>query len=376
MKRTIKIKGKIGEDFTINHLKTALRSATELWIYFDSIGGVADEGLEMANLIKNSTVKTIGILDNKAYSAASVMFVACDVKYVNNGSSLMMHNPYIETINNANADTLYFYAQNIKMIEKEYKDFYLKCLSIDDSKLKELMDNEITLFGNEIVELGIANKYELKAVAKFKPKQTMNFKNLVRELAKALGADDNKPEIDTMIVKSEAGDVTLYIDGESGKAYLDEELSMLITDTKYVNTDDKEVSIDAEGVLTIVENADDSENADVVANTDTDAIDTDKLADVVAKMEEQYSKVAELETKILSMTDTIETLNAKVLESITNNDEIQSMLEEERNKTKKALALLVKAEQVNNGNGDASEDNNDASQHVFDNSINKLRNKK
>jgi ATP-dependent protease ClpP protease subunit len=105
------ISGLIGEDTNlldvIKQVK-AQSSATEFVVKIDSTGGYVDTGMDIYNYLRNLK-KPITTITSKAYSIASVIFMAGDVRIIPEGTidAVMIHLPWMEVI--GDADTIAFH---------------------------------------------------------------------------------------------------------------------------------------------------------------------------------------------------------------------------------------------------------------------------
>ena len=69
-------------------------------VHINSYGGAVSEGLAIHNTLKNHKAKVRTYCDGFACSAASVVFMAGDERYMNDASLLMIHNAWMYTAGN------------------------------------------------------------------------------------------------------------------------------------------------------------------------------------------------------------------------------------------------------------------------------------
>lgn len=123
-------------------------------VHINSYGGVVSEGLAIYNTLKNHKAKTRTIVDGFACSAASVVFMAGEERLMNDASLLMIHNAW--TYVSGNANELRKYADDLEKITQGSIEAYKARATIDEDKIKEMMDAETWILPSEAVEWGFA----------------------------------------------------------------------------------------------------------------------------------------------------------------------------------------------------------------------------
>lgn len=123
-------------------------------VHINSYGGDVSEGLAIYNTLKNSKAKITTICDGFACSAASVIFMAGDERVVNEASLLMIHNPW--TYACGNAEEFRKQAEDLDKIAQASINAYMSKVSITESEVKQLLNNETWLTAQECLEMGFA----------------------------------------------------------------------------------------------------------------------------------------------------------------------------------------------------------------------------
>lgn len=123
-------------------------------VHINSYGGDVSEGLAIYNTLKNSKAKITTICDGFACSAASVIFMAGDERVVNEASLLMIHNPW--TYACGNAEEFRKQAEDLDKIAQASINAYMSKVSITESGVKQLLNNETWLTAQECLEMGFA----------------------------------------------------------------------------------------------------------------------------------------------------------------------------------------------------------------------------
>lgn len=152
------ISGIIGFDFTSKDLSDFLLSNQDKDIYLtiNSPGGSVYEAIAIFNLIKNHpgnvTIEILGL----AASAASFITTAANKVLINPNSVYMLHNAWLVSVGDHNKlrDDADYIEKISNLLVTSYSNRSKK--SVDE--IKQLMDSETFLFGNEIIENGFADE--------------------------------------------------------------------------------------------------------------------------------------------------------------------------------------------------------------------------
>jgi ATP-dependent protease ClpP protease subunit len=170
---------------------------TEVVVEINSIGGNKTEGDAIYDYLTNLdlpvTTKT-----SKAYSIAAKIFAAGDERIVEDAEdAVMIHFARAKT--EGTAEELEEIAAELREIENEFIEFYSEHLSIDSETVRNLLDSETFVSGEEAVELGFATKVaqpvEVVAELLLDPKMEktpkkveMKKKSLLKKLTEAISA--------------------------------------------------------------------------------------------------------------------------------------------------------------------------------------------
>lgn len=131
----------------------ALKADT-IHVHINSYGGEVAEGLAIHNVLKNNKARVITYCDGFACSAASVIFMAGDERYMNSASLLMIHNAWSYASGNAN--DFRKQADDLDKITQASINAYMARVSITEEELKQLMDDETWLTAEEALTDGFA----------------------------------------------------------------------------------------------------------------------------------------------------------------------------------------------------------------------------
>lgn len=123
-------------------------------VNINSYGGEVAEGLAIYNALKNHSATVRTRCDGFACSAASVVFMAGDVRLMNEASLLMIHNAW--TVTSGNAAQLRKEADDLETISKTVAKVYLSCAAVTEEELQSMLDSETWLTPEEAEEKGFA----------------------------------------------------------------------------------------------------------------------------------------------------------------------------------------------------------------------------
>lgn len=128
-------------------------------VHINSYGGDVSEGLAIYNTLKNHKAQIVTICDGFACSAASVIFMAGDVRIINEASLLMIHNPWTRAC--GNAEEFRKQAEDLDKIAQASINAYMSKVEISEEELKDLLNKETWLTAQECLDMGFATGMEI-----------------------------------------------------------------------------------------------------------------------------------------------------------------------------------------------------------------------
>lgn len=140
---------------------------TNLKVRINSYGGEVSQGLAIYNLLKSFDNEVTTVCDGFACSSASVIFMAGDERIMNKASLLLIHNAWTQAVGDSNE--LRKQANDLEKVTKPSIDIYVSATGQDESKIREMMDEETWLTSDEALEMGFATK-----IIEDEPKQSIN----------------------------------------------------------------------------------------------------------------------------------------------------------------------------------------------------------
>lgn len=140
------------------HDLESMGDVSEIEVYINSYGGSVSQGFAIYNQLKNHTAKVTTICSGFACSIASIIFLAGDERIMQDASLLMIHNPFVMTV--GNADELRKQADDLDKMAQVSVDIYCAATGLDEQTIKEMMDKETWITSKEACELGFATAKE------------------------------------------------------------------------------------------------------------------------------------------------------------------------------------------------------------------------
>ena len=129
-------------------------AVTQINVHINSYGGNVSEGLAIHNLLVAHKAKVRTVVDGFACSAASVVFMAGEERVMNSASLLMVHNPWQSWLS-GNAADLRKAAADLEVIGQAAVNAYMTRVSIDEAKIKELLDAETWILPKDAMDMGL-----------------------------------------------------------------------------------------------------------------------------------------------------------------------------------------------------------------------------
>lgn len=133
-----------------------LKDVEQINVYINSYGGEVAEGLAIYNALKRHSANVTTIADGFACSIASVIFAAGDERLMSEASLLMIHNAW--SYANGDSNDLRKQADDLEKITQASIKSYMSITNSSEEKIKQMMDEETWLDGNEAIELGFATR--------------------------------------------------------------------------------------------------------------------------------------------------------------------------------------------------------------------------
>ncbi|MFR0770947.1 MAG: head maturation protease, ClpP-related [Limosilactobacillus pontis] len=176
----------------------SLGDVKKINLHVNSPGGSVFEGIAIYNMLKQSSAQINVYVDGLAASIASVIAMSGDTIFMPSNAMLMIHNPWTMAVGNANE--LRKQADDLDQITKSSVQTYLAKAGdkLDETTLKQLMDDETWLTAREAVDYGLADEVmeANKAAASIDKRFAERYRHVPEQLIKQVEqkADVSKPE--------------------------------------------------------------------------------------------------------------------------------------------------------------------------------------
>ena len=125
-----------------------------------SRGGSVKEGLEIMvwmNELSKQGVEVVTVVEANAYSIASLIMLAADVKLISKHGEVMVHNPMLPELKYVNANELEIHLNKLRELESAMYGIYQMFTDLENEVIKELMDKETYLNPEDSVKYGFAD---------------------------------------------------------------------------------------------------------------------------------------------------------------------------------------------------------------------------
>lgn len=135
-----------------------LKTKDNITVHINSVGGDLYAGLAIYNRLKALPANITTINDGLAASAASIIFQAGDIRKVNAGSNLMVHQAMGFLFGYYQLPDLQQVSKQLRAANKTAINVYAEASGRSTDEMKRLVDAETWLTGDEAVESGLADE--------------------------------------------------------------------------------------------------------------------------------------------------------------------------------------------------------------------------
>ncbi len=135
-------------------MQIASLDVPEIRVFINSYGGETAEALAIHNTLLHHPAKVVTCCDGMACSAAELIFMAGDERYMFPASLLMIHNAWQYTA--GNADELRKTADDLEIISDTAANVHKGKLSISDEDLARMLSEETFISPQNALQWGFA----------------------------------------------------------------------------------------------------------------------------------------------------------------------------------------------------------------------------
>ena len=236
--RTILVFNEIGGMGTTSEMfarELEFANGEDIEVRINSVGGEIREGITIYNLLKSYAGNVKVIVDGCAASIASIIALGGDELVMNEGSFIMIHNPWTGMM--GEAKDLRQEADLLDLMTNELVNIYVQATGLDEGEIRQMMDEETWLNPTDAIEKGFANSvatFNKVAACVSKDQKTKYFyKNAPMELSEM-----NQKEV----IHNEVAEAELEVQEE---ALVEEEIEQ----DQEVEFEDLEIIAEAEEAL-------------------------------------------------------------------------------------------------------------------------------
>ncbi len=135
----------------------ALPENAEIHLYLNSNGGSVKEGTAIYNMLRRHKGHKVGYVDGAAHSIAFTIFQACDHRVMGEGTSCLIHFPWVCTA--GNADELRAEAQQLDALSDASVSLLMsRAKGISENELREMMKKETILTPDMALKYGFCDE--------------------------------------------------------------------------------------------------------------------------------------------------------------------------------------------------------------------------
>ncbi len=162
----------IVSEFKAKHEKTARLFGMipeVIEVHLNSPGGDVFASFSIYNYLKTLPIQTIGIVDGRAFSGASIILCGCTHRVMSENDFVLCHQLRSGVVGTAGniEDT----AENVKEIQAKMKSIYLSETKIPPQVLDEMLKRDIYLDGKKCLEYGLIDELQPVSPNRFEKKK-------------------------------------------------------------------------------------------------------------------------------------------------------------------------------------------------------------
>ena len=376
--RTILVFNEIGGMGTTSEMfarELDFANGEDIEVRINSVGGEVQEGITIYNLLKSYAGNVKVIVDGWAASIASIIALGGDELVMNEGSFIMIHNPWTGMM--GEAKDLRQEADLLDLMTTELVNIYVNATGLDEEEIRAMMDDETWLNPTDAIEKGFANSvqtFNKVAACVSKDQKTKYFyKNAPMELSEM-----NQKEV----IHNEVAEAELEVQEE---ALVEEEIAQ----EQEVEFEDLEIVAEAEEALLqedLEEELQEVEEDEYFTLAEMELYAAEKLEEEFTRQSEikalafkgQEGLVEELIQEKASIMDAQKRIiqNAKELQLTANREEVEKgdLLKKLNSNAPKALDMKESEEEsIESLRKLAAKETNPAAKREIIKKINKLK---
>lgn len=170
-----------------------------LELHINSPGGDVFASFSIYDYLKRSPVQTIGYIDGRAFSGASIILCGCSHRIITENGFILCHQARSGVVGTAkNIEDTY---QNISEVQNKMKALYLKETKIPKDVLDNMLKEDIYLDSKKCLEYGLVDEIFSFSDKRFEDKKPSKKKAKKKSLFKKKETEEKKENQETKVEK-------------------------------------------------------------------------------------------------------------------------------------------------------------------------------
>jgi ATP-dependent protease ClpP protease subunit len=152
----VNIKNILELNMTINEFNQSARKYDDIFLHIQSYGGNVHDALSTVDTILNSEIPVTTIVEGYAASAATLISISGDYRYIYKNAYMLVHQLSSEFFGKkCDIDDEH---KNLNQLDKRLKSLYKQHTQMDKKEIEELIQKEIELDSETCINYGLADE--------------------------------------------------------------------------------------------------------------------------------------------------------------------------------------------------------------------------
>jgi len=152
----VNIKNILELNMTINEFNQSAQKYDDIFLHIQSYGGNVHDALSTVDTIVNSVIPVTTIVEGYAASAATLISISGDYRYIYKNAYMLVHQLSSEFFGKkCDIDDEH---KNLNQLDKRLKSLYKQHTQMDKKEIEELIQKEIELDSETCINYGLADE--------------------------------------------------------------------------------------------------------------------------------------------------------------------------------------------------------------------------
>ena len=152
----VNIKNILDLNMTINEFNQSQKKYDDIFLHIQSYGGNVHDALPTVDTILNSEIPVTTIIEGYAASAATLISISGDYRYIYKNAYMLVHQLSSEFFGKkCDIDDEH---KNLTQLDKRLKSHYKEHTEMDRKQIEELIQKEIELDAETCIKYGLADE--------------------------------------------------------------------------------------------------------------------------------------------------------------------------------------------------------------------------